>query len=178
MMMMLLVLSVLAEALSGEAERLAALRASYAAATFPFSERDDIDAATLKARLAQGDDLVLVDVRPHAERVVSMLPGAITIDALRANPARYQGSELIVYCTVGVRSGHEAHTLRAEGFQATNFSEGILGWTHVDGALVGPTGAPTQKVHVYDRPWNFTAAGYTPVIDGPDGVVELEAATP
>lgn len=176
-MILLLILSVLADALDGEASRLVALRASYAAASFPFEERIDVDAQTLKRRLEQGEDIVLIDVRPHTERAVSMLPGAITIDAFREQPEQYSGRTLITYCTVGVRSGHEAHALREQGFRAENFSEGILGWTHVDGALVGPDGAPTRQVHVYDRPWNFTAAGYTPVIDGPDGHIELEAAS-
>jgi rhodanese-related sulfurtransferase len=99
-------------------------------------------------RRAQPQPLLL-DVRSKAEREVSVIPGAI-FDA-GSIPA---GSRVVVYCTVGLRSGIAARKLRERGIDAVNLRGGILAWLAVGGELVDPTGQPTHAVHVYGRRWD------------------------
>ncbi|MGE4072011.1 MAG: rhodanese-like domain-containing protein [Lysobacterales bacterium] len=92
---------------------------------------------------------LLLDVRSKAEREVSVIPGAIfDADSIPA------GSRVVVYCTVGLRSGVAARELRQRGFDAVNLRGGILAWLAIGGELVDLKGQPTQAVHVYGRRWN------------------------
>jgi len=131
----------------------------------------EIDAQTLKARLEKGDDVVLVDTRPLHERKVSILPGAISLEAFEQNRAAYAKRQVITYCTVGVRSGFAAKTLQQSGIDVLNFKGSILAWTHADGPLVTPEGASTRRVHVFGEEWNFAALDYTAVLTKTDGTV-------
>ena len=109
--------------------------------------------------LAGSRDVVLVDVRPEAERAVSILPGAIPLAVVEADLAAFQGRVVVTYCTIGYRSGIAAASLRAQGIDARNLRGSILAWTHAGGALEGPDG-PTRQVHVYGARWNLVADGY------------------
>lgn len=100
-------------------------------------------------------DYVVVDVRTPEERDISIIAGAIDHEYFERNMASYQNKKIIVYCTIGYRSGFYAETLRQKGLDAYNLSEGILGWTHVGGLLVNSRGRTTDKVHVYSRPWDL-----------------------
>jgi rhodanese-related sulfurtransferase len=108
------------------------------------------------------DEVVLVDVRTPKEQAVSMIPGAITRDEFDADRARYAGSRVVAYCTIGARSGEFAAELHEQGWKVRNLEGSILAWTHVGGDLVGPDG-PTNRVHVYGRRWNLAADEYEPV---------------
>ncbi len=92
---------------------------------------------------------LLLDVRSKAEREVSVMPGAI-FDT-NSIPA---GSRVVVYCTVGLRSGIAARKLRQLGYDAVNLRGGILAWLAAGGELVDLQGQPTQAVHVYGRRWD------------------------
>ncbi|MFK7929966.1 MAG: rhodanese-like domain-containing protein, partial [Myxococcota bacterium] len=118
-----------------------------------------------------GDDLVLVDTRPLEERKVSILPGAISLEAFEQNRSDYGNRQVITYCTVGVRSGIAANKLRKDGVDVLNFKGSILAWTHADGPLVTPDGTSTRQVHVYGPRWNFAALDYTAVLTKSDGTV-------
>ena len=100
-------------------------------------------------------DYIVVDVRTPQERNVSTIAGAIDNEYFEHNSASFQTKKVIVYCTIGYRSGYYAAELRQKGFDAYNLSEGILGWAHIDGLLVDPQGQATTKIHVFSRPWNF-----------------------
>jgi rhodanese-related sulfurtransferase len=108
-------------------------------------------------------DYIVVDVRTPQERNVSIIAGAIDNAYFERNLASYQNKKIIVYCTIGYRSGYYASELRQKGFDAYNLSEGILGWTHVDGLLVDPQGQATSQVHVYSRPWNLALKNHIAV---------------
>ncbi|MCB1021671.1 MAG: rhodanese-like domain-containing protein [Bryobacterales bacterium] len=113
-------------------------------------------------RLAEAEEMVLVDVRTGEEQQVSMLPGAITSEQFRANRERYRKSVVVTYCTIGARSGSYAAELLHEGFDVRNLEGSILAWTHAGGDLVSPNG-PTRQVHVYGRRWHLAAEGYEAV---------------
>jgi sodium/bile acid cotransporter 7 len=103
----------------------------------------------LRIAVASGAPPILLDVRSDQERAVSVLAGAVS-DADVIAP----GAEVVVYCTVGLRSGITARELRKRGVDALNLRGGILAWIADGGAVVDGNGAPTRRVHVYGRRWN------------------------
>ena len=92
----------------------------------------EISVTDLKARLDQGDDLILVDVREASELAICRIAGATHIPLgqlpqrlAELDPAR----ELVVFCKVGGRSARAVGFLRAQGFgRAVNLRGGILDW--------------------------------------------------
>lgn len=111
-------------------------------------------------KLQQASDTVLVDVRTPEEQAVSMLPGAITLDAFEAAKDTYRDQTIVTYCTIGARSGECAKELKAEGFKARNLKGSILAWTHAGLPLFDKDGQPTKRVHTYGKQWNLVADGY------------------
>lgn len=109
------------------------------------------------------DDFILVDVRTPQERHVSVIPGAVDADSFERLFSDYPHKKIIVYCTIGYRSGFYARTLRDKGLDAYNLSEGIVGWAHADGRLIDSHGQPTRRVHVYSRPWNLAVKDHIAV---------------
>ena len=107
-------------------------------------------------------ELVLVDVRSPEEIAVSFIPGAITKEKFEANLDKYRDATVVVYCTIGYRSGKYAQRLRQQGIEALNLEGSLLAWSHVGGKLVNETGA-TKQIHVFSRQWQLTAEGYEPV---------------
>lgn len=108
---------------------------------------------------------VLVDVREPHERLVSMLPGAITREDFERHSARYRSWLVVPYCTIGVRSGHYTRALRTQGFEARNLAGSALAWAHA-GLPFEADGKVTRRVHVYDPAWNLLPHGYVPVVSG------------
>jgi sodium/bile acid cotransporter 7 len=137
----------------------ARIAAEYAVWHLQFASVPDVSAADLLAGRGPAG-AVLVDVREPAERAVSTLPGAVSREAYLADDARYAGRPVVVYCTIGYRSGLFAAELRAAGVDATNLAGSLLAWTWAGGPLVDPTGAPTRRVHVYGPAWDLVAPGY------------------
>jgi rhodanese-related sulfurtransferase len=122
-----------------------------------------ISAAEVAALVRDGG-CVLVDARSAKEQKVSMIPGAVTADEIRAALAGLGGRKLIVYCTVGVRSGDMARKLRNDGIDAYNLRGGVLAWARAQEAFACQ-GKPTKSVHVFGSAWNVLPAGYTPVME-------------
>lgn len=127
-----------------------------------------IDAAQLK-HMIDTPELLLIDLREEAEQDVSMLPHALTAaQVARQFPAGIPASRrVIVYCTIGVRSGRYVERLAKNGVKATNLAGGILAWSYVRGALQARdrNGAlmPTMRIHTYGRRWNLVHPDYTAV---------------
>jgi len=125
-----------------------------------------IAVAELAAYMAQHPEALLVDVRSPVEQGVSRLPGAISQTEFEAMYGADPQNDpqaprpVVVYCTVGYRSGLYASQLAARGWQAVNLAGSILAWTHAQGTLVDPQGQPTDQVHVYGALWDLAAEGY------------------
>ncbi len=117
-----------------------------------------IRAEALLHAVASGTPPILLDVRSDAERAVSVIPGAV-VDAT-AIPS---GTEVVVYCTIGLRSGVSARELRQRGVDARNLRGGILAWIAAGGSVVDASGTPTHRVHVYGRRWNVLPQSYQAV---------------
>jgi rhodanese-related sulfurtransferase len=127
-----------------------------------------LPADSLKSQL--GDtNLVLVDVRQPNEQIVSMLPGALTTyEFSQKFKTGFPASKrVVVYCTIGHRSGEYAEELQTKNVPVQNLEGGIIGWTHVGGKLVRDSAGvlvPTQKVHVYSEDMQkWIALDYVPV---------------
>ena len=145
------------------------LRVEYIKAT------RDIKIPVIKAaellKVIDDTDLVLIDVRQAAEQQVSMLPHALTpvSFASRFKKGIPPGKRLVVYCTIGYRSGKYAEQLEAQGIKSENLEGGILAWTFVGGDLLAADSSgqlvKTKRVHVYAKEWNIVRPDYQGVYE-------------
>lgn len=91
-----------------------------------------ISVQDVKARLAEGKNLLLVDVREPWEFALCKLPGAklIPLGSLPANVnALMDAEEVICYCHHGMRSLDAAAWLRQQGVEsAKSMAGGIERW--------------------------------------------------
>ena len=145
----------------------------------------DVAEVSVEDVLARGvDQFVFVDVRPHAERDVSMIPGAVTAEefarqqmaaaasshrasdeAADAGPgddahAREEKRTIVAYCTAGYRSGVFAREQNRQGQPVVNLRGGLLSWCDQQQPLTTADGQPTRRVHVYSRMWNLVSEPY------------------
>lgn len=91
-----------------------------------------MDVATLKARLDAGDALQLIDVRPPAERGLASLAGARAWDedTDRLLDGLPRDTQVVFYCHTGKRSQQAAEYLRSRGFRNVhNLAGGIDAWS-------------------------------------------------
>ena len=132
-------------------------KAAYALVKLEFDDIPEFSSTSLHQLSQDNNDseYTIVDVRTPEERSISMIAGAIDQESFERNRSDYLNQKIIVYCTIGYRSGFYTRSLRQSGFEAYNLSEGILGWTHIHGRLLNPKGQTTKQVHVYSRPWNL-----------------------
>ncbi|MCB1948870.1 rhodanese-like domain-containing protein [Nitrosomonas sp.] len=138
------------------------LKTAYALIASEFGDIPAISSNSLRSQLVNNNQHnVIVDVRNPEERHVSTIPGAISQEDFERDRTDYQNKQIVVYCTIGYRSGHYVRLLRQQGFDAYNLSEGILGWTQIDGQLINARGQVTKQVHVYSRPWNLAVKDHT-----------------
>ena len=109
------------------------------------------------------DKILLLDIREPEEYAVSRLPGAVWVNPksnahtalLQIGDVRYK--QIVVYCSVGVRSSRFAkrtqEELRAMGaVSVSNLEQGIFGWHNEGRDLVNAEGE-TDAVHPYDENW-------------------------
>ncbi len=107
---------------------------------------------------------VLVDVREKYETQISMIPGALTQQQFEQNIEKYRSSTVIVYCTIGYRSGRYVNRLLKKNIEAYNLAGGVLAWAHA-GQLFSHNGQKSKKVHVYGEQWNLLPGGYEAVYE-------------
>jgi len=93
---------------------------------------NEIDSESLQARLAGGEDLLLVDIRTAAEVAQGAIPNATHIPMhllpVRANELP-QDREFVLYCRSGARSYHACQYLAQQGYdKALNLRGGIIAW--------------------------------------------------
>jgi adenylyltransferase/sulfurtransferase len=100
----------------------------------------DINPRDLQSRLADGDNLVLLDVREPNEWEIVHLEEAklIPVNSVTARASELStADEIVVYCKSGQRSARAVHTLRQLGFRKLwNLRGGINAWAEeVDPSL-------------------------------------------
>lgn len=143
------------------------LRVEYLKAT------KGIQVPTLKAEallaILEDTNLVLLDIRQGYEQAVSMIPRSITTRefAERFRKGIPKDKRIVVYCTIGFRSGQYAMQLAGQGIRAENLEGGVLAWSHIGGPFEVRNDAgmatPTKRVHVYDKGWNYLHPDYEAV---------------
>jgi rhodanese-related sulfurtransferase len=117
----------------------------HLAATY-LGDRDELEPVTreeLARRLDDGDDLVVLDVRPAAEHAAGHLPGAVSIPLgeLRRRLAELpRDREIVAYCRGPYCAfAHEAVALlRQEGFSARRLEDGLPEWQAAGLAVARP----------------------------------------
>jgi rhodanese-related sulfurtransferase len=99
----------------------------------PTDAVEEIASTELAARLARGEELLLLDVREPHEWKVSRLPAARLVplgvlgDQLESLP---RDQDIVVYCKGGVRGAKAVAELRSAGFRRVrNLTGGILAWS-------------------------------------------------
>ena len=106
---------------------------------------------------------LLLDIREPEEYAVSRLPGAVWVDPKsNAQSALLQigdvtDKQIVVYCSVGVRSSIFAKRTQDElremgAVSVSNLEQGIFGWHNDRRDLVDAAGE-TDAVHPYDENW-------------------------
>ena len=143
-------------------DKQARIRTIYRQYAKEFPAVEGITAAELRRLKRQGKNLVLVDVRSLLETSVSYIPSAITTAEFERDLAQYQNSTVIVYCTIGYRSGLYAQKLQQQGIEVLNLRGGLLAWSYAKGKLTDGT-KDTRQVHVFSRQWQLTRSSYEPI---------------
>ena len=136
-------------------QRIEELYAGYRA-SFPNVPEMTVDQLLVAQKTGQ---VVLVDVRKPAEQNVSMIPGAIPARQFEEEGERYEEKQIVVYCTIGYRSGLYAKKFNEQGYRAVNLKGGILAWVHAGQMIVNHNGQ-TNRVCVYGRKRNLLPHEY------------------
>ena len=103
---------------------------------------------------------IFVDVRTAKERQVSIIAGAVDVESLPALHLKHPERPVVVYCTIGYRSGITTRALQALQIPARNLRGGILAWIAVGGDLVDARLKPSHQVHVYAKAWAAVPDGF------------------
>jgi len=115
--------------------------------------------ATLSQWLAEGRDVVILDIREPVEHSLSHLPGArllppSNVESEAASIEAPPETPIVAYCTAGYRSGHAAVKLeRLLGRPVYNLDGGIILWFNRNGKVVDPSGNAVLRVHPYGDEW-------------------------
>lgn len=117
-----------------------------------------ISVEKMKEKLNGEDQPVILDTRSPEEYSVSHIQGARFVDYDNFTPEKVEDipldSEVIVYCSVGVRSERIGEKLQKMGFKnVKNLYGGVFNWKNNDQEVVNENGAPTDSVHAYNRIW-------------------------
>ena len=103
--------------------------------------------------------ILLLDTRTPEEWRISRIPGARVVDYEQFEVAQLDSlsrdTPMILYCSVGYRSGELGKKLKEAGFaQVHNLYGGILEWKNRGYTVETPEGEPTEQVHAYSRYWS------------------------
>ena len=123
--------------------------------------KNSVDLITVEDLLNQinkNADIVVLDARELSEYKVSHIEGArnigynnFSIELLQDIP---KSAEIVVYCSLGVRSEQIGEKLKDAGYSnVKNLYGGIFEWKYQDQIVVDRKGIPTEKVHAYDKNW-------------------------
>lgn len=119
--------------------------------------------------ILEDTNLVLLDIRQPEEQAVSMIPHALTTRefADRFRKGIPKAKRIVVYCTIGYRSGQYAMQLASQKISAENLEGGVLAWSHAGGPLqvknTAGLATPTRRVHIHSKGWNFLHPDYEAV---------------
>lgn len=105
---------------------------------------------------------ILLDARALQEFKVSHLKSAIHVgynrfDLKETLPKlpKDKNTNIVVYCSLGIRSETIAHKLIQEGYtNVYNLYGGIFEWKNANFKVVDTLGNTTEKVHAFSKNWS------------------------
>ena len=117
-----------------------------------------ISTTELAAKLAQKDQLILLDTRERKEFEISHLEGALCVGYKKLNLTSVnklpKDTEIIVYCSIGKRSEIVGGKLKNMGFvKVKNLRGGIFQWANERRTIRSSKGKGTNSVHPYNTVW-------------------------
>ena len=103
-------------------------------------------------------NIVFLDTREKEEFKVSHIEGAIHVGYNNLDLSEVEklpkNTPIVVYCSVGYRSGKVTEKLMESGFtNVKNLYGGIFEWSNQERKLVDQSGKTTEKVHAYNKRW-------------------------
>jgi rhodanese-related sulfurtransferase len=117
---------------------------------------------TMDAVLADqkaGKEIVFLDSRELGEFQVSHMNGAIwvgfdNIDWTKIDKIK-KTATIIIYCSVGYRSGKLTEQLAKKGYtKVVNLYGGLFNWANNGGKIVNSRGVATNEIHGYNKNWS------------------------
>lgn len=110
-------------------------------------------------QLAQERKIMLLDARPAEEFDVSHIAGARRVGYQDFDLAKVKDlpkdTAIVVYCSVGYRSGKITEKLVKAGFtNVKNLYGGIFEWVNTGHTVVDDSGKPTDRIHTYNKSWS------------------------
>lgn len=116
-----------------------------------------ISVQDLKSRLDSQEELIVLDAREKKEFEVSHLQGATYCGYSRFSKKDLKNIDksktIIVYCSVGYRSGKIGEKLMKMGFtDVINVYGGIFDWVNSGFPVYNASGS-TNQVHGFDEEW-------------------------
>lgn len=118
---------------------------------------NSISPASIQEKIKKGEKIIFVDVREKNEQEISTLPHAITSDEFEKRIQEFSETTIVVYCTIGYRSGKYCEKLK--NIKAYNLAGGVLAWSHAHGEFT-LNNKPTTEVHTYSKDWNLLHSKY------------------
>ena len=110
--------------------------------------------------LSEMNHVLLFDAREREEYEVSHLENAVWVGAksfeLDSIAAKYpdKSAEIVVYCSIGVRSENIGDKLQKAGYnQVKNLYGGIFRWKNEGYPVFNPNGQETDSVHAFSKHW-------------------------
>lgn len=131
--------------------------------------------------LSAASNVILLDTRKKEEYDVSHLENAIwvgykefEIDSILAQIPDTQ-NEIVVYCSIGVRSEDIGEKLIKAGYaNVTNLYGGIFEWKNKGNHVYDTIGNETERVHAFNRHWGKLLLSGEKVYDQKGGVKKRE----
>jgi len=114
-------------------------------------------------------DVMILDAREPKEYSVSHITKAVPVGYKRFNlqqtlkkiPAN---QKVVVYCSVGYRSGKIVEKLRENGIEAYNLKGGVFGWVNSGNEVVDTNSKKTKRIHGYNKSWSKWIKAGEPVL--------------
>ncbi|MCK0157365.1 rhodanese-like domain-containing protein [Cellulophaga sp. F20128] len=111
--------------------------------------------------LLQKSDVILLDTREEIEYNTSHLKGAIcvgydlfNIESITSK-IENKNAEIIVYCSIGIRSEDIGEKLKAAGYtNVKNLYGGIFEWKNKNNPIYDANDNETNKVHTHSKYWS------------------------
>lgn len=128
------------------------------------NEINTITTLELEDRMAY-EHLVILDARKREEYIVSHLPNAQYVgyddfDLDRLNGIK-KTDTIVIYCSVGKRSGDVGEKLQAAGYtHVLNLYGGIFDWTNRGKRVVNAQNESISCVHPYNTVWSYWINNY------------------